>query len=753
MRAVLDPLSGAHNFGSLSLSDLLQAREQFHVHLMNKDNVVATAVGRYLIRKSDPCPGEHADHNGKPKGPKRLEDAEVRDYSWPSILVFVSRWEEPEAFHGARSDDFVPRAVYMPDGRVVPICVVLADKVERQPDAAANVHWPTEILGGGYPILADVQGEEHVATAGCMVTDGHTAYMLTNRHVAGQPGEVLFTLQETKKVRIGVSAAIQGTKIPACAVHSAFAGSKALINIDAGLVEVDDKTRWTAQIYRIGRLGRLADVAEENMSLRLIGAEVMACGASSQLMTGAIFALFYRYTSVGGVESMTEYVIGPSGSSAFSTLPGDSGTLWNLVDGDEKRPLALQWGGHVFVSGRGSSTSPYALATGLSTICRELGVEVVRDWAISDDYWGMVGHLTIANRAIQAVRNSNLAAFMGANLRSITFDNQQLSNHASPGDPNSSFIPLSDVPDLVWKKSDGGPRQVRGGRDSLSSKSEHPNHFADMDKADSNGQTLLQICQNPANINPARWIQYYQDPAVGEDIKHAGLLPFRVGQLYKIMVEAAAKDDAVTFLTASGVVSHYVGDACQPLHISYLHDGDPANGRTHTVHHRDGTTSDVTDPVAMGVHSDYEDLMIDDNTDEILGFLQGSVSPGTGALFTGPQGAANAVVNLMQQTFGTLPPGDIVAAYTDALGQGIRKKSHPMADFLWSKFRDQTLRVLTEGSVTLALLWDSAWAEATQTLGREPAISGVVDQDRLVELYSDPSFAPSLTIDQIQSVL
>ena len=58
-----DYLSLENNFALLSLRDLLAAREHFHLHLMHKQNVVATAVGRYRIRKDDPWPG-----SGKPNG-------------------------------------------------------------------------------------------------------------------------------------------------------------------------------------------------------------------------------------------------------------------------------------------------------------------------------------------------------------------------------------------------------------------------------------------------------------------------------------------------------------------------------------------------------------------------------------------------------------------------------------------------------------------------------------------------------------
>ena len=49
-----------HDFRSLSVKDLLDARDQFHVHLANKPNVFATAIGLYLIR-DQPHKGQ-SDH-------------------------------------------------------------------------------------------------------------------------------------------------------------------------------------------------------------------------------------------------------------------------------------------------------------------------------------------------------------------------------------------------------------------------------------------------------------------------------------------------------------------------------------------------------------------------------------------------------------------------------------------------------------------------------------------------------------------
>jgi hypothetical protein len=84
-----------YDFNHLSVKDLVEARDMFHAHLINKKNVVATAVGRYLIRKND------LDENGKYKSgkekkPRTLENSIVVDISWPCILVFVDTWQTEE---------------------------------------------------------------------------------------------------------------------------------------------------------------------------------------------------------------------------------------------------------------------------------------------------------------------------------------------------------------------------------------------------------------------------------------------------------------------------------------------------------------------------------------------------------------------------------------------------------------------------------------------------------------------------------
>src|SRR5262245_32003724 len=88
-------------FSSLSLKDLIEARNLFHYHLLNKKNVVATALGLYRIRKGDPWPSKDQPRpkqvRKKRSERRTLMNSEVRPYSWPCVYAFVSDWEYEES--------------------------------------------------------------------------------------------------------------------------------------------------------------------------------------------------------------------------------------------------------------------------------------------------------------------------------------------------------------------------------------------------------------------------------------------------------------------------------------------------------------------------------------------------------------------------------------------------------------------------------------------------------------------------------
>jgi hypothetical protein len=210
-----DILGVERNFASLSTRDLLEARDLYHWHLIHKPNVVGTAIGLYRIRKSDPWPSERRSdtsearaQHARPKGERTFENSEIREYSWPCVLVFVDRWQSPSDFaveRGSSPDQMVPKTLYMPDGRMVPVCVVKITRSTPDHTLLPAWNWPDHLIGGGFPIISTTQGESSVASVGGLVTDGHLVYALTSRHVAGPEGHPVGSVLRGHNTDIGVS--------------------------------------------------------------------------------------------------------------------------------------------------------------------------------------------------------------------------------------------------------------------------------------------------------------------------------------------------------------------------------------------------------------------------------------------------------------------------------------------------------------------------------------------------------------------
>jgi hypothetical protein len=725
---------------------LLDARDAYHVHLAHLANVVATAIGRYRIRKGDwfdqhppnvPVPASYRH----PTDARTLSNSVVRPWSWPCVLVFVRDWVDRALFGGGvEPDQMVPRALYLPDGRVIPTCVVAVTEQAAPASGAQKLSFPKTLIGGGYLLSSQVQGRTHLGSVGCLVTDGNGIFALTNRHVTGEAGREIDSVLEGEPLRVGVSDAKQVGKMPFSEAYPGWPGTNVQSNLDAGLVRVDDVSRWTTQVMGLGPLGLPVDLTTDSISLDLIGCKVRAFGGASGLLLGQVDAFFYRYKSIGGTDYMADLVFGPRAEqspegedgSSTNTLPGDSGTLWCLEEPTEGgktslRPIALQWGGHVVVDegDRRTTARSYALATCLSTVCRELDVDVVRDWNTGlPEYWGDVGHYTIAAQACLHVEASGLKDLMRNNLDRVSYEEAHIRPATFKGLSKAEFVPLADVPDKVWKMFGEGRR----------GQPEHPNHFADMDKKDSHGKTLLEICENGAGgIDPAKiaipvWQAYYDDV---ED-KSRGCIPFRVWQFYEAMVKAGRKGDAAGFVCAAGLMAHYVGDACQPLHISYMFDGDP-----------DDIDPSTEQPRAKGVHSAYESKMLNRHVVELIEKLNEKLDSGSlprPKVASGGRGAAVAVVGLMKNTFGDLSPRDILDAYVKD-------------DDLWELFGEKTVALMATGSLTLAAIWESAWKESGAAAKIGPDDRGPVDESKLSELYLDREFVPSKTLDEIGDVL
>jgi hypothetical protein len=292
-------IESAVDYRSLSIRDLLEAREQYHWHLTNRPNVIGTAIGLYLIRRDDPWPAPDRPapaRRARAKTARTLANSEVRPYSWPCVIAFVEEWIDEAAFgNEVNPQDLLPKTLYLPDGRTIPVCVVAVERGEPAPSRFVTTPWPDTQAGGGFGLVVRSQEIERRATVGCLVTDGHTLYALTNRHVCGEPGQRISAQTRGGTVEVGTSSAKQLTRRRFTSVYPTFAGASTYLNLDAGLVEVDDANDWTASFYGLGHAEELADLNEANIGLRLIDRPVVAHGAASGNLHGAIKALFYRY--------------------------------------------------------------------------------------------------------------------------------------------------------------------------------------------------------------------------------------------------------------------------------------------------------------------------------------------------------------------------------------------------------------------------------------------------------------------------
>src|SRR5262249_42372658 len=141
---------------------------------------------------------------------RTLANSEVRAYSSPAVLVFVQEWRDEQDFAPDDGDlgpkDLIPPTLDLPDGRRIPVCVIQTPPDEQMGATAAVGRHPINNLGGGPPVSVTVRGRELFATIACLVSDGHTVFAVTNRHVAGDAGTEITSELGGKRAPIGRSA-------------------------------------------------------------------------------------------------------------------------------------------------------------------------------------------------------------------------------------------------------------------------------------------------------------------------------------------------------------------------------------------------------------------------------------------------------------------------------------------------------------------------------------------------------------------
>jgi len=217
------------------------------------------------------------------------------------------------------------------------------------------------------------------------------------------------------------------------------------------------------------------------------------------------------------------------------------------------------------------------------------------------------------------------------------------------------------------------------------------------------------------------------------DSRSRGLLPLRVWQFFDAIVAALQAGDIARAVCAMGVVSHYIGDACQPLHGSMLSDG-----------YRDHAEPDAKGWPGRGVHSTFEDKMVDRFSQPLLAAIDPAAQKGAGGTVppvANGQDAAFAVITLMDFSARTVPPPELCDRYIE-LGGGASK---PVVQGLWDSFGDRTAILMGAGANCLAATWEAVLAASGITLPRPETFA----EPTLAAIYQDPAFVPSFTLDEI----
>ena len=325
----------------------------------------------------------------------------------------------------------------------------------------------------------------------------------------------------------------------------------------------------------------------------------------------------------------------------------------------------------------------------------------------------------------------------------------------------AAHLRLADVPDNVWKSNDNFTMVAGKHKPGPGSRGEHDNknHFADLDVKYEHGKTFLELnfAEPDTYLKPSAWMKYFaaiepqfeawakllKGTSAGEPKDgsgHWGALPFRVKQLFDTMVAAAKKGDQKLFLIAGGVLIHYIGDACQPLHASYLSQGDPA--RVVKRPHSDGMKLE-----ADGVHSGYEDNMVaygftDENLAAKLKTRIGKLKNEAIADIGNGYDAAQAVIALIHATQAEIAPRAIVNKWVKLNGKPAKDKSAAM----WQAFGDDTITCMARGTRYLAKIWQAAWklGDGDSNIGA----GRVAKESELMDLYNNPAIVPSLSLNQ-----
>src|SRR5215467_9583683 len=88
---------------------------------------------------------------------------------------------------------------------------------------------------------------------------------------AVRAGTRISALIRNRRVAVGSSSERQLTRLPFNQLYPGLPMRSTYVNLEIGLIELENVNDWTSQVYGLGPIGPLLDLNDHNLSLRLIG--------------------------------------------------------------------------------------------------------------------------------------------------------------------------------------------------------------------------------------------------------------------------------------------------------------------------------------------------------------------------------------------------------------------------------------------------------------------------------------------------
>ena len=357
-----------------SIADLLRIRQAHLNELRRQPNYRGSAVGYKFLEHQNAIAREN-------------------DASIPAVILFVEA-KVPDLADNQRFDEGRNRQLTITDSAGqsisaatdvvasgyadgIPWVPRLAPAAEARRRAVVESHE----ISGGIPVRSPFL----TGTAGCVIRYGpgrRQLALLTNAHVAGQPGLAIERPEPTVLPvgQTGRSHLLAAEASKAKAPLDAWMDSQAWL--DAAAIDLDPAILPHVQPGVIG-LGSIQPADPPALeSLDLLGELVISVGATCGQRYGRIVGVGYEWAQDGSYYHADYLILGCDDSPQhnFNRVPfaaeGDSGKLVLLAKG--LQPLGLLWGGHRLQFGSSmASQEAWCLATDISRVLSALDAEIV----------------------------------------------------------------------------------------------------------------------------------------------------------------------------------------------------------------------------------------------------------------------------------------------------------------------------------------------------------------------------------------